>query len=115
MFFKIQGDFVLTVANVDQRKNTAALVQVCEELGVQLVVIGAIKDREYFERFSHRRNAKFLGAISDQNLIKSALALQQAKSGGNQQQIQQLVQQSRDASNQPKINDPRFSKAVFMG
>lgn len=71
--YGIDGDFVLTVGNIDRRKNTGMLVDVCKELGLKLVVIGAIRDFEYFKEFSSSYGGvNFLGAVSDPTLIKSA-------------------------------------------
>lgn len=71
--FGIRGDFVLSVGNIDRRKNTKALVEACSELNLKLVVIGAIRDHEYFKEFeNHSSKVLFLGPITSPDLIKSA-------------------------------------------
>lgn len=71
--FSISGDFVLTVANIDTRKNTHNLIQACAESGLQLVSIGQIRDIPYFESFQGQfTNFKHVGGITDVELLKSA-------------------------------------------
>lgn len=71
--YKVGKDFILTVANVDRRKNTKMLVEICKELGLELVVIGAIRDQEYFEEFKGSYDkVQFIGPIYDTNMIRSA-------------------------------------------
>ncbi len=72
--FGIEGDFILTIGNIDRRKNTELLVSACQELNLPLVVLGAVRDQEYFSQFSDvYSKASFLGAIFDKKMIKSAL------------------------------------------
>lgn len=71
--FNIQGDFVLSVANIDRRKNTAQLVDVCKKLNTPLVSIGHVKDETYFKEFKNSYHQFLhLGPISDVSLLKSA-------------------------------------------
>lgn len=71
--FKIKEEFVLSVANIDKRKNTKILVKACEELNLRLILIGAIRDLNYFNeiKLSHQ-NFTYLGALTNQKLLKSA-------------------------------------------
>jgi glycosyltransferase involved in cell wall biosynthesis len=71
--YSIEGNFVLSVANIDRRKNTLALIKACEQLGISLVLIGAIRDQEYFQE-CQKTGAKFtyLGPITNQELLKAA-------------------------------------------
>jgi glycosyltransferase involved in cell wall biosynthesis len=46
--YDIQGDFVLNVANVEPRKNQLRLIEAVKRLGLQLVMIGGIRDQAYF-------------------------------------------------------------------
>ncbi len=71
--YNIQGEFVLSVANVDRRKNTHALNQSCKKLGKKLVLIGHIRDIPYFDEFkSSNPDLLYLGPISDVEMLKSA-------------------------------------------
>ncbi|MBG59444.1 MAG: hypothetical protein CMJ16_03200 [Peredibacter sp.] len=71
--FSIDGDFVLSVANIDKRKNTKSLVEACDYLGKKLVLIGHIRDIEYYNSFRDKySNFIYLGSITNQNLLKSA-------------------------------------------
>ena len=71
--FSITGDFVLTVANIDTRKNTHNLIKACAESGLQLISVGHIRDIPYFESFKEQySNFKHVGSISDVGLLKSA-------------------------------------------
>ncbi len=69
----ISSEFVLSVANIDQRKNTAALVRACKKLNLPLACIGHIRDRHYFDSFKKEYSAFFhLGPSSDVEFLKSA-------------------------------------------
>lgn len=71
--FSIAGDFVLSVANIDTRKNTHNLIKACAESGLQLISIGHVRDIPYFESFKDQySNFKHVGSISDVELLKSA-------------------------------------------
>lgn len=72
---KIKGDFVLSVANIDQRKDTKTLIEACRKIDVPLVVIGAIRDPDYFNDFKDSwKHFHHLGPSSDIEFIKSALS-----------------------------------------
>ena len=69
----IKGDFVLSVANIDQRKNTHNLIQACKELDLPLVTIGHIKDVPYYSQFKDTYSQHtHLGPIEDEEFLKSA-------------------------------------------
>ena len=71
--FSIAGEFVLSVANIDTRKNTHNLIKACAESGLQLISIGHIRDIPYFESFNDQySNFKHVGSVSDVELLKSA-------------------------------------------
>ncbi|MCE3011057.1 MAG: glycosyltransferase [Proteobacteria bacterium] len=64
-------EFVLSVANVDQRKNYHTLRYACRNLKYPLVTVGAIKDKEYFESLSAIGGEWIhLGAIHDPEVLK---------------------------------------------
>lgn len=46
--YDIQGNFVLNVANVEPRKNQLRLIEAVKRLGLQLVMIGGVRDQAYF-------------------------------------------------------------------
>jgi glycosyltransferase involved in cell wall biosynthesis len=71
--YSITGDFVLTVANIDTRKNTLKLIKACAESGLQLVSVGRIRDVNYFDSFKDQHsNFRHVGSITDVGLLKSA-------------------------------------------
>lgn len=47
--FKLDGPFVLNVANIEPRKNQLGLVRAMRDLAIPLVLIGAIRDKAYAE------------------------------------------------------------------
>lgn len=46
--FNITGPFILNVANIEPRKNQLNLIQALKGLGLQLVILGNIRDQQYF-------------------------------------------------------------------
>lgn len=71
--YDLCGDFVLSVANIDRRKNTFELIRACHELDLPLVLIGSIRDPQYYlECENSGFNFTYLGPISDVSLLKSA-------------------------------------------
>ncbi len=71
----IRGPFLLNVANVEPRKNQLTLVRALKGLDLDLVVLGNVRDAEYFE--ACRREAggrlKYLGYLPHESeLLKSA-------------------------------------------
>ena len=70
--FNINEKFVLSVANIDRRKNTELLVKACQELNLNLVTIGHIRDIPYYESFKGKYNKHIhLGPITDVEILKS--------------------------------------------
>lgn len=70
--FQISEKFILTVANIDRRKNTKRLVEACAKLEIPLISIGHIKDTQYFNEFKGANHFRHLGPIFDVELLKSA-------------------------------------------
>ena len=71
--FNIKNGFVLSVANIDQRKNTHTLLNSCKKLGLQLVTIGHVRDHEYFKSFKQNYDQYIhFGPIEDAEVLKSA-------------------------------------------
>lgn len=71
---KITRDFILSVANIDRRKNTKMLIQACRELDKSLVLVGEIRDPVYFREIQTecKGNYVHVGAIREIPLLKSA-------------------------------------------
>lgn len=71
--YNIKDDFILSVANVEPRKNLHSLIMACEKLKIQIVSIGYIKDKDYYQTFlAHSLYFKQIGPISDIDILKSA-------------------------------------------
>lgn len=71
--FSLPNDFVLSVANIDRRKNTRNLIEACAKLNFDLVLIGAIRDHDYFNEIKNIYNrVRFLGPIHSEELVRSA-------------------------------------------
>lgn len=72
--FKLPGDFILSVANIDRRKNTHSLIEACQQLGKPLVLVGHIRDQDYYQSFASKINGsiRYLGPVADVDLLKSA-------------------------------------------
>jgi len=71
--FKLPDEFILSVANIDRRKNTLSLIQACAEIGKTLVLIGHIRDPIYFQECRNKNSDfLFLGPITDVSVLKSA-------------------------------------------
>ena len=64
--FNIKESFILTVANVDERKNLARLVEACEKLEKKLVLIGDVRQELEFEKIKNSKSLIYLGPISDE-------------------------------------------------
>ena len=48
--FDINGPFILNVANIEPRKNQLRLIEAIKELDLRLVMIGHVRDKQYFNR-----------------------------------------------------------------
>lgn len=70
--FQIEGDFILSVGNIDRRKNTKSLVEACKKLGKQLIVIGEIRDPGYYREIEFSIGCRYIGPIRKPSLLKSA-------------------------------------------
>ncbi len=70
--YDIDGDFVLSVANIDRRKNTKVLAEACRRLGQKLVLVGDVRDLDYFKEIVIDEEVRHLGPVRDIALLKSA-------------------------------------------
>ncbi len=71
-FYSVPDEFVLSVANIDQRKNTHRLLLAAKNMGVAVVAIGQIRDKDYFRSLQKMDNFFWLGPINDIEVLKSA-------------------------------------------
>jgi glycosyltransferase involved in cell wall biosynthesis len=75
--FGLEGPFLLNVGNLEPRKNQHRLAQAACELGMDLVVLGNIRDRAYFEQClsASQGRLKYLGYLPHPSeLLLSAYA-----------------------------------------
>lgn len=73
--FGIDGPFVLNVANVEPRKNQRVLAEAARELGIDLVVLGRVRDRDYLAACAVAGGPrwKYLGPVAHEGtLLRSA-------------------------------------------
>lgn len=71
--FGLPPEFVLSVANIDNRKNTERLVKACAKLNLDLVLVGAVREVRYFDKFKDLYpKVRFIGSVTDTGLLKSA-------------------------------------------
>lgn len=63
----VRKDLVLSIANVDRRKNHKLLAEACAKLGKNLVIAGRIRDVSYFEEImcSFSENVKYIGPVAN--------------------------------------------------
>lgn len=75
--FHIKIPFVLCVGNIEVRKNQLALLEACNLIGIQCVLIGNIRDESYFQEMNKRFSENFthLGYMDhDSQVLRSAYA-----------------------------------------
>lgn len=75
--FAIHGPFVLCVGNIESRKNQLVLVEAAAEAGVQVVLIGNVREDDYLSAIKERFPGTFsyLGHLEHDNpLLRSAYA-----------------------------------------
>jgi len=73
--FNIHEPFVLCVGNIEIRKNQHRLVKAAEQAGIKLVLIGHIRDQNYFDSsgINESNNTAYLGALEHHSpLLRSA-------------------------------------------
>ncbi|RYZ77737.1 MAG: hypothetical protein EOP06_30175, partial [Proteobacteria bacterium] len=72
--YNVVGDFILSVANIDQRKNTRMLIQACREIGKKLVLVGEVRDPAFFKEIQNESGESFyyVGPVRDISILKSA-------------------------------------------
>jgi glycosyltransferase involved in cell wall biosynthesis len=73
--FKIHEPFVLCVGNIETRKNQHRLVKAAEQAGIKLVLIGQIRDQDYFNLsgITESNNTSYLSTLDHHSpLLRSA-------------------------------------------
>ena len=73
--FELKGPLVLNVANIEPRKNQERLCRVAQRLGVQLALVGRVRDQAYLDRClaAGEGAARYLGYLDhEDDLLKSA-------------------------------------------
>jgi len=73
--FGYSRPFVLNVANIEERKNQHQLCRAVKELGIDLALVGSVRDRQYLELCLRESggHARYLGYIDHaDDLLKSA-------------------------------------------
>ncbi|MDO6388165.1 glycosyltransferase [Uliginosibacterium sp. 31-12] len=73
--FNIHQPFVLCVGNIEVRKNQLALLEAASSLGMHVVLIGNVRDQEYFSRIStqYAESFSYLGYLDHRSeILRSA-------------------------------------------
>ncbi|WML35820.1 glycosyltransferase [Clostridium sp. OS1-26] len=65
------NNYVLCVGRICHRKNQLILAKVCNDLGLQLVLIGNVNDKEYFNKCINYSNVKYLGFMDSYNIYNA--------------------------------------------
>lgn len=65
------NNYVLCVARISPQKNQLDLARACNNIGVSLVLIGNINDRNYFNQCMKYKNVVYLGFIDSYNIYNA--------------------------------------------
>lgn len=65
------NNYVLCVGRICHRKNQLALSKVCNDLEMQLVLIGNINNKEYFNKCINYSNVKYLGFMDSYDIYNA--------------------------------------------
>ncbi|WP_035288440.1 glycosyltransferase family 4 protein [Clostridium sp. KNHs214] len=63
--------YVLCVGRISPKKNQLMLAKICEKLGIQLVIIGQVKNKEYFKKCIEYKNVMYLGFMDSYNIYNA--------------------------------------------
>lgn len=58
-------NYVLSVGRINKKNNQIALAEVCNRLGIQLVLIGSTRDKEYINKVMEFKNVLYLGNTNE--------------------------------------------------
>jgi len=67
-------EFVLCAARISPRKNQHWLANICQELGLSLVLLGPVNDQKYFESVKSFSNVIYLGTLQGELLASAYCA-----------------------------------------
>jgi glycosyltransferase involved in cell wall biosynthesis len=65
------NSYVLCVGKVCNKKNQLALAKACNKLGIQLLLIGQIKNKDYFMECMKYKNVLYLGFMDSYNIYNA--------------------------------------------
>lgn len=65
------SNYVLAVGRIGERKNQLTLSRICNELNIDLVLIGAVDDKNYLKECLKYKNVKYLGFMDNYNLFNA--------------------------------------------
>ncbi|WP_410506345.1 glycosyltransferase family 4 protein [Haloimpatiens sp. FM7315] len=65
------NNYVLCVGCISVKKNQLTLAKVCNNLGIQLVLIGKVKDKDYFKQCIKFNNVMYLGFMDSYNIYNA--------------------------------------------
>ncbi|MGL4730246.1 MAG: glycosyltransferase family 4 protein [Clostridium sp.] len=65
------SNYVLSVGKINERKNQLMLSKICNELNLQLVLIGGVNDCGYLKKCLKYKNVKYLGYMDNYNLFNA--------------------------------------------
>jgi len=63
--------YILSVGRISPEKNQLSLCKVCEKLGLQLVLIGNVSNKEYFKQCIKYHNVTYLGFMDSYNIYNA--------------------------------------------
>lgn len=63
--YNINYPFILNVANIEKRKNQLKLVEVCNKLNKKLIIIGHVRDKNYYDLIIQADKKKILKIITN--------------------------------------------------
>lgn len=64
-------NYILSVGRISPEKNQLALSKVCDRLGLQLVLIGNVSNKEYFKQCIKYHNVSYLGFMDSYNIYNA--------------------------------------------
>jgi len=65
------NNYTLCVGRIEKRKNQLTLAEICNKLGVQLVLIGKIINKKYFSECIKFKNVIYLGYMDSYNVYNA--------------------------------------------
>jgi glycosyltransferase involved in cell wall biosynthesis len=64
-------NYALCVGRINHKKNQLSLARACSELGIPLVLIGNVVDKEYFDKCMTFKNVVYLGFMDSYNIYNA--------------------------------------------